>query len=120
MKNLFLFIALVLILSCQKDHQSPEEQLVQAIEEKANIGDRPLNVMILKTEKLCSKIDCTVDVIEEGKTTLTIYSKEEIFMRAPNVYFKLAQWADAPTVLAIGKRGELLTDEQVEHKCRGN
>ncbi len=120
MKNLVLLFALAIILGCQKDYQSPEQQLVQAIEEKANNGDRPLSVMVLKSDQLCTKIDCTVDVIEEGKTTLTIYSREDIFMRAPNVYFKLAQWTDAPSVVAIGKRGELLTDEQVEHKCRGN
>ena len=107
-------------VSCQKDYQSPEEQLVQAIEKKANAGDRSLDVMVLKSDKLCSKIDCTENIIEVGTTTLTIYSREDIFMRAPSIYFRLAQWEEAPQVEAIGKRGELLTDEQVQHKCRGN
>jgi hypothetical protein len=121
MKRLILFaFALLMISACQKDYQSPEEQLITAIETKANIGDGPLDAMILKTEKLCGKIDCSVNIIEHGNTTLTIYSKEDIFMRAPSIYFRLAQWTDAPSVVAIGKRGELLTDEQVEHKCRGN
>ncbi|NNF33274.1 MAG: hypothetical protein HKN68_04155 [Saprospiraceae bacterium] len=121
MKQLLLLtLTLMVIYSCQKDYQSPEEQLVAAIENKANMGDRPLDALVLKTDKLCGKIDCTVDVIEHGNTTLTIYSREDIFMRAPSIYFRLAQWTDAPSVVAIGRRGELLTDEQVEHKCRGN
>ena len=119
-KFLLLFLLGSFFSACQKEYQSPEEQLVNAIENKANIGQEPLDVMFLKSEKLCDKIDCGQDVIQEGNTTITLYSREDIFMRAPSIYFRLAKWDEAPRVIALDKRGELLTDEQVQHKCRGN
>ena len=124
MKNIIYLFVLILVtsfaISCEKENQSPEEQLVSAVEQKANVGDNTLNVMMLKTNDLCQKVDCSTGIVKSGKTTINIYTREDLFMRAAKFYFRLAQWTDAPEVIAIGERGKILTDQQVEHKCRGN
>ena len=121
MKNfLFLLLFGLFFSACQKEHQSPEEQLITALEEKANVDDKPIVLFLMKNETLCGKIDCEIKVLEEGNTTVRLLTKEGLFMRGIKWHFEVKEWVSAPEVVARSNRGQILTDQQVEHKCRGN
>ena len=121
MKAFIPFLLCVfIIVSCEKETLSPQEQLVEAIQSKFSKTVKTADVFILQNDIICQNLDCGQVKISTADLTLRIHSREGLFMRGVDKYFEVVEWKELPNVQL---RGNWVQDSPFEHtgeKCRGN
>lgn len=121
MKNLLgLFVLLFILIGCNKEYQSPEEQLVDVIQGKlAGVAEKA-TFFVLKNDKLCNQLDCEKQKFSIDGATVRIMTREDIFMHGQRVFFEVVAWEQSPQVAVHGGKGQPIVVDPVTGKCRGN
>ena len=107
------------ILGCTKDRISTQEQIVDAIHSKLQyVPDSP-KFYVLKSFELCDHMDCDVEKFTIKGSTIVVYSREDLFMRAIDFFFEVVSWDMGPKVYLHNNTHRPLNSDLIDQECRG-